>query len=318
MYHGFTAKDMHSGIENYTGNHVNIEIFKKQVEYLKKFYNIITLEQLVGYYYIGKKLPNNSVVITFDDGYKTNYNLAFPILKELNIPVTIFLATDFIENKNFLWVDRLEYAINCTQLNNFKVEINKYRVDYKINNYNNKLKCVKECKATLKQFSIEKIEEIVTEIENRLDKNLATASQIPNIYLPLEWSEINVMLASKLISLGNHTHKHAILTKCTDGEVKNELLLSRKIIKEQTGSDPKYFCYPNGQARDFSQRTKEILQEQGFNCGITTISGTNNKRSDVFFLKRYYTSNNKNLSVFIIILSGISGLLNKLRKIVIN
>ncbi|MGN1092680.1 MAG: polysaccharide deacetylase family protein [Monoglobaceae bacterium] len=41
-------------------------------------------------------IPNNPIIITFDDGYSSNYELGYPILKELNIPATIFVVTDTV------------------------------------------------------------------------------------------------------------------------------------------------------------------------------------------------------------------------------
>lgn len=44
----------------------------------------------------GKALPPNPIAITFDDGYLSNYEVAYPILKELNIPATIFIVTSTV------------------------------------------------------------------------------------------------------------------------------------------------------------------------------------------------------------------------------
>lgn len=73
--------------------------FKKQLEYLKrKKFNIVRLSDLI------KKIENkedvnNCICLTFDDGYKDNYDIVFPLIKKHFIPITIFLITDFIDKK---------------------------------------------------------------------------------------------------------------------------------------------------------------------------------------------------------------------------
>lgn len=76
--------------------------FEKQMDYLhKKAFNIISLDKCVEFFKQGRNLLKKTVCITFDDGYKDNYENAFPILKKYKFPATIFLITDLIgTNKN--------------------------------------------------------------------------------------------------------------------------------------------------------------------------------------------------------------------------
>ncbi len=71
--------------------------FRRQIDYLVKSYKVITLKE-VSEFLEGKRiLPKKSVAITFDDGYLDNYCNAYPYLRKLNVPITIFLATDFVQ-----------------------------------------------------------------------------------------------------------------------------------------------------------------------------------------------------------------------------
>lgn len=80
---------------------VKPENFEKQIRCLKdRNYNIISLNELAVGIIENKKFPRNTVVITFDDGFKDNYAYAYPILKKYKIPATIFLISDFIGKKN--------------------------------------------------------------------------------------------------------------------------------------------------------------------------------------------------------------------------
>lgn len=71
--------------------------FKAQMKYLKdNGYHVITLDQLLGFLDYQEQIPEKSVAITFDDGWVSIYDIAFPILKEYGFPATIFIYTDFI------------------------------------------------------------------------------------------------------------------------------------------------------------------------------------------------------------------------------
>jgi len=75
---------------------VTPEDFKLQMSFIAKNYTSIHLKDLIDHIKIGKVLPSNAALITFDDGYEDNFTNAFPILKEHQLPFTIFLVADYI------------------------------------------------------------------------------------------------------------------------------------------------------------------------------------------------------------------------------
>ncbi|MCD4780571.1 MAG: polysaccharide deacetylase family protein [Candidatus Omnitrophica bacterium] len=89
MYHQVEAIDHHEA------NWVQPVHFEQQMEYLSRYkYNVISLSELIDTIGQNKVLPRNTVVITFDDGYKNNYTNAFPILKKYQFPATVFMPSD--------------------------------------------------------------------------------------------------------------------------------------------------------------------------------------------------------------------------------
>jgi len=81
---------------------LNIEptVFESQLITLKNYgYTPIHLKQLIDYYNNKSPLPSKPIVITFDDGFRDNYLVVYPILKKYNFFATIFLATNFIGKK---------------------------------------------------------------------------------------------------------------------------------------------------------------------------------------------------------------------------
>lgn len=71
--------------------------FEAQMAYLAhNGYRVVRLQELVGFLQGRSPLPRKSVVLSIDDGYRSSYQIAFPILKKYGFPATVFLYTDFV------------------------------------------------------------------------------------------------------------------------------------------------------------------------------------------------------------------------------
>jgi len=92
-YHNFTEDESSS-------YKINIVEFEKQMDYLVTHnYSVISLSELLKGLR-DSQLPPKPIVITIDDGFKSTYTLAYPVLKKYNFPATLFLYTNFIEKNN--------------------------------------------------------------------------------------------------------------------------------------------------------------------------------------------------------------------------
>jgi peptidoglycan/xylan/chitin deacetylase (PgdA/CDA1 family) len=86
--------------------------FEEQMRYLKREgYHVITLRQYLEFASLRRQLPRKTVVLTFDDGWKSFKEYAYPLLKELGFPATLFIYTDFIGARIALsWAELKELA----------------------------------------------------------------------------------------------------------------------------------------------------------------------------------------------------------------
>jgi len=110
-YHNFTTEEGDS-------YKINIANFEKQMDYLATHhYSVISLSELLKGLRDGQ-LPTKPIVITIDDGFKSTYTLAYPILKKYNFPATLFLYTDFIERNSYslTWKEIREMAKNNLEI----------------------------------------------------------------------------------------------------------------------------------------------------------------------------------------------------------
>ncbi len=322
VYHGLTDQDTHGGIENYDAKHLHVRRFQAQMEYLKKFYRIVPLQEWLAARATGPALPQHAVVVTFDDGYRSNYELAFPILRRLGLPATIFLTTNFLKTRRYLWTDKVEYAVDHSQQDRLELSVQGEKFFSDLSGQDQRALCAARLKARLKQMPQHLQASTVESLEQALGQSLGTAAKVSSIYEPLEWSEIREMLESGLVTVGSHTHNHVILSQCDREAARQELALSKGIIEAETGLSCTLFCYPNGEEADFNTETRQLLQEAGYTCGLTSVEGLNDGTSDPWALKRVGVSNHANDIEFIMTLVGVkkwfadlkSGLLKFLGK----
>jgi len=92
---------------------VSPEIFKKQMEHLFKHnYRPITFKDFFNYLRTRRNLPERALIITFDDGWRNQYENAFPVLKKYNFRATFFVVVDYIGGSKFMNREELKELIN--------------------------------------------------------------------------------------------------------------------------------------------------------------------------------------------------------------
>jgi peptidoglycan/xylan/chitin deacetylase (PgdA/CDA1 family) len=313
-YHGFTENPDRGNGWNDDGKHVWIRNFEAQIKYLMKYYRPVSLSRwLEEAKNGGRRLPY-SVVLTFDDGYRSNYSLAFPILKKYGVPATIFLATDFVAQHHFLWTDRLEYAVlNCAP-GQYPLDLRDGAAAIPVDcrSRDGAIASLKNLKSLLKKMAPSRRDSCLEKIEALLGRPLTAQNTSPE-YAPLDWNHLKEMASEGLVSFGSHTHSHAILSRCGEAEVRTELARSRDLIEKNTGAESRLFCYPNGQAGDFNESTRKALVEGDFSCGLTTVEGVNDRLSDAYELKRVGVRDQTDFIEFAMTLSGIKWFFSEMK-----
>ena len=89
------------------------EDFNTQMNYLKKNgYRVIPLSSIPPFLRGESALPKRAVALTFDDGYRSSYDIAYPILKKYGFPATLFIYSDFIGSKDALTCPQMKEMIN--------------------------------------------------------------------------------------------------------------------------------------------------------------------------------------------------------------
>jgi peptidoglycan/xylan/chitin deacetylase (PgdA/CDA1 family) len=257
---------------------VPLRVFQAQMEYLAYNYCTLDLEEAVERLR-RRDIPDNAIVITFDDGYRDNYTNAFPVLKSLSLPATVFLAVDAIGSRRVLWHDRVFSAFRETRVSVLKGfdSFNEYPLNTVAERLLAQEKALNFIRSLDEELRISAINSLIGKLEVPDRKEVAG--------LMLSWKEVKAMHDGG-ISFGSHTVTHPILSKLPLERIREEIERARQLIEEKLGARVRTFAYPNGRRSDFNEITKRVLRESGHVCALTTNFGTNECDQDVFELRR--------------------------------
>ncbi len=264
----------------FTIDRVPVKNFEQQIKYLKNNFRILSLGEILGKIEHQRKIPKRALALTFDDGYEDNYQYAYPILKKYNVPATIFLTVDVIENEKMLWFDEVLDAFINTKKKEIAILGSGEKVA--IISEKEKLKTCFKVLGKLKRLPVDerndKIKNLVKELGLDWRKNKGNEM--------LKWDQINKM-AKDNITFGSHTMTHPILSKSLVSDMKLELEESKRILEERTNRPVEYLAYPNGKRADFHTNVVKIVKDVGYKAGLTTVAGTNYPDTDPFYLHRF-------------------------------
>lgn len=272
MYHGVVAEPL----EVFNWCQLSQSRFEQQIRFLSQEYEIHPLREIVERVRKGLPLPERSAVITFDDGYRSVYTSALPILTRYQIPFTVFLVTSLIGGSELIWTDRLFCRLSGanTETINFAEQV------FPVASRGQRSAAYYTIGATLKRMD-----------NDRKDMALAQLLKstpppaLASVFRTLNWDEIQQLAGGGLADFGSHSHTHPILSRCDPECQRREIRQSRDILYEHLGVCD-LFAYPNGRQFDYTGETKSLLRELGFQAALTTVPGFSRQRTDLFELHR--------------------------------
>lgn len=262
---------------------LDIKEFEKQVRHLKKHYKLVNMDELAQILIDGKKFSGPSVVLTIDDGYLDNYELAYPIFRRHNISPLVYVAAGVIGTRYGLWVDDVEHALIHAkdQTLSFK-ELFPDRV-LNIATVRKKKKVEKMLYSALVKVSNTERRRLVQRLLEVLHVDRSTIDNRRRIML--NWEEI-VEMSNNGVIFGAHTMSHPFLPAMPIEIAKYEIEESKARIEKELNENVKHFAIPNGRNEDFTDELLELCKAIGFDTIVTTEPGVVDTNSNRLCLKR--------------------------------
>jgi peptidoglycan/xylan/chitin deacetylase (PgdA/CDA1 family) len=264
---------------------VSPENFEEHLQVLKG-YNVISLGELEKILLNKNRLPDNTIAITFDDGYVDNYHTAKPLLEKYNMPASFFITNDAFEKRQEFWWDVLErICLQTTHLPQELILTQAQNMRFKISKQsNNDTGTITPHKLYFKLCEIAR-EMPVDEMQLFIEQLKAWANNLHDRpdYLTMTKTELLDLGSNPLFIIGAHTVTHPYLPNFSYEYQNKEILGNIDYLEKLTGDKIKYLAYPHGGNNEF---TLDIVAQSGLKMAFTTHHKCFYKNSDPYAIPR--------------------------------
>lgn len=289
LYHG-VRNNRNSGIENYSNKHLLKIDFQKQMRFLKKNCNLISMSEIPKI--INSDLKKTYFAVTFDDGFKNNYDNAAEILDFYKIPTTFYISTAYIGKIKMFWVDELEDIFNNNIKNNIIIRLDK-KINFDTSDKEKKIIALNIIKNYCKNSSISKKNSIVNFLKRKFNFITKKSIKNSNNYYSMSWKQVKALGANKYFTIGGHSHNHEVLSMLPEERMFNEIDKCISILKNKLKKNIMHFSYPEGLKNHFNYTIINYLKDKGILVCPSAINGVNFKNENLFKLKRIMVGMNK-------------------------
>jgi peptidoglycan/xylan/chitin deacetylase (PgdA/CDA1 family) len=255
------------------------ESFRAQVKWLSNHVRLLTLHELIDQVLTSSPWRGPAVLLTFDDGYRDNFDVAVPILRERNIPATFFIPTAFLESPRLPWWDHIAYVIKQTQMRQLTLERNPggggaappLKIDLE------KMPRSVAIMTIVHEFLNDTIADeqwFLEQLNGRAEVDVNHNSLGRALFMT--WDQVRALADSGAgLTVGSHAHGHHKLATLDDESQRSELAGSKQILENRLGREVTALAYPYGWPGTYTASTKVFAAGAGYRLAFTSREGVN-------------------------------------------
>jgi peptidoglycan/xylan/chitin deacetylase (PgdA/CDA1 family) len=249
---------------------LSVQQFEWQIKFLRARFEPTRLGTLVDRLQ-SNTLSGREVVITFDDGVRNHYEVAWPLLRAHDVPATFFVCPDLTESGEWLWRTDLRMRLKLLDADERAAAAHR-----------------SGCRAEGVEAIMEWTKNLPMDDRIAFQRDIkqhtsgfSPSRQQMECYTPLTWDQLRQMDAS-LITIGSHTRTHPMLPTLDASDLDDEIAGSRRILEERLDRDVELFSYPNGA----NNSNVVSMVRQHYRAALTTRKGFVMDGDDLFLLPR--------------------------------
>ena len=260
---------------------LDINLFQEQINYMRKYYHIITMEEVIYSIETQTSIPDKSVLLTFDDAYADHYNNVFPLLDKYQIQGSFYIPSKAIIEHTVLDVNKIHFVLATVKdkagiVNELKELVAVYKREYQLEDFNFYYKKLaqasrmdtKDVIFIKRLLQVELVEELRIKIVDSLfEKYIGMSENVFSRELYMNEEQLKHMLRSGQ-HIGNHGYNHYWWNSLNEKEMSHELDLSVGFL-EKLGVDMNNWTvsYPYGA---YDSQSIRMLEERGCKLAVTT------------------------------------------------
>lgn len=254
----------------------DVKSFRWQMELLADCFNVLPLHDAV-HALADERMPPRAVSITFDDGYRSVHDFALPILKELGLPATVFVATRYMHGGR-MWNDTILEAIRRLPAGNLDLRGIGLGL-HPLTSLQDRKHTINALTGSAKYLAPDARQAVAQKLAGLVSQDLPPGEMLTP-------DEI-VTLARNGVEIGGHTINHPILTCLADDIAMQEIAGCKQELESIIGRPVRLFAYPNGKfGMDYDERHVQMVKDAGYAAAFSTALGAATGQHDRFELPR--------------------------------
>jgi peptidoglycan/xylan/chitin deacetylase (PgdA/CDA1 family) len=254
------------------------DVFERQIAFLARRYRPVSMDELLDAFQADRPLPRNAAVVTFDDGYRDNYEVAYPILRRHRVPAIFYVATGALEGGEPLWPSEARYLVLA---GGSRIVGPFPGGRYDLDTPSSRETAAREIKQWLVALPTRDRRDAMRELRRGSEADPAALHTGM-----MTWDQVREMRAGGML-FGAHTVSHPLLPSIPLAEAREEIIGSRQALEAELGEAVRHFSYPNpGSGVHWNPAVRDIVREAGFATGVTSRSGYVKAGDDLLTLRR--------------------------------
>ncbi|MBL8258943.1 MAG: polysaccharide deacetylase family protein [Candidatus Competibacteraceae bacterium] len=266
MLHGL-REDGTAGWEGNPGLGTTVGQLAALIETLRaEGYELVTLDAALERF-AAPKSGARFACLTFDDGYRDNYELLYPLLRRFSAPATIYITTGFTDGWAPAWWHGVEAVLSRHPT--LDLELSRRTHSFAASDPAARNSSFHQASALLREAKPFTRTRALTQVEQEYNIDFSALSQEKM----LTWEMIREMAASGLVEFGAHTVTHPVLRGLPQEEARREMLWSRQRLETMLGRPARHFAYPYGDRAAVDTEVVALARDCGFASAVLAYGG---------------------------------------------
>jgi peptidoglycan/xylan/chitin deacetylase (PgdA/CDA1 family) len=271
------------------------DAFRAQLLFLRAHFDVLSAGRLLDAVdggHLSVKRP--AAIVTFDDGYRDNCDVAMPILRDLGLPAVFFIAAGYIDEPRLTWWDRVAFIIKQTGRARLELDYPvRGTVDLRAQG---RLRAIRQILRVYKQAAAIDQSRFFEGLEHAAGVRVDTESVGRDLFM--SWDQVRELKRAGM-DVGAHTFNHPVLSRLPEDAQRYELTRSRQRLEAETGAPVRLMAYPVGGRDAFTEVTKGLARDVGYRAAFSYYGGFNGPGdADLFDLRRVSVERSDSMATF--------------------
>jgi peptidoglycan/xylan/chitin deacetylase (PgdA/CDA1 family) len=285
------------------------DILDRQLSHLRRHYRIVPLRELVARLRAGRDLSPGTVALTVDDAYSDFGEDAYPVFAHHQVPVTLYVVSDFASGRIWLWWDAIRYMLTAAVHGERAGSVLGNALRLSFSGPDTREQAWRTLAGRATALSPQERDRYLGDLQQLM--GVVLPSTPPPEYAAMTWDHLR-RLDPSLVEIGAHTRTHPILSHCDAEQLRAEVEESRQVIEHELGRPITTFCYPNGQPPDVNEAVRTAVRNSGYESAVMACGSLVGAGSDPTALSRLGAS--ANWDAFVSEASGLPFLRDRMRS----